>query len=152
MRVWILRAQIDIATRCADRERGNSHSFDKDEGLACTDHAIGKRTRIALVGVADEIFRGCWRVGRGLPLDAGGEARAAAAAEAGFGDLGDDIFGAHLECVAEAAIAAMRYEVVERNGIDHSDSREREPGLGLEPWNLLGDSTEQTMLAAGEKS
>ena len=46
---------------------------------------------IALVGIADDVFLRARRVENGLPFDAGREARAAAAAKAGLGHLGDDI-------------------------------------------------------------
>jgi hypothetical protein len=90
----IFGAQIDIALGRADRDAGDRHALDQHEGVALHDHAVGEGAAVALVGVADDVFVAGLRVVHGLPLDAGREARAAAPAQAGGGDLLDDVGGA----------------------------------------------------------
>ena len=55
--------------------------------MAREQHAILERAGLALVGVADHVAREARGVPAGLPLDAGGEARAAAAAQVRALDL-----------------------------------------------------------------
>ena len=51
--------------------------------------AVLKAARLALVGIANDGFRGAGSLGDGLPLLAGGKARAAPASELAVGNEGD---------------------------------------------------------------
>ena len=88
--IGIFRADIDEALGGAGGDAGDGHALDEHEGIALHHHAVGEGAAVALVGVAADIFLVRLRVMHRLPLDAGGEARAAAAAQARLGDLGDD--------------------------------------------------------------
>ena len=82
--VRIFGADVDVALGGADRDAGDGHALDQHEGVAFHDHAVGEGAAVALVGVADDVFlRSALRLRDGLPLDAGREAGAAAAAQAG---------------------------------------------------------------------
>jgi hypothetical protein len=61
--VRILGADVDVALRGADREAGDRHAFEQAEGIALHQHAVGEGARIALVGIADDVFlrRRAWR-------------------------------------------------------------------------------------------
>ena len=87
----------------------------------------------------------------GLPLDAGGKARAAASAQTRGGHLLDDLRAGHRERALESAIAAVREVVVERDRIGNADAREGQPLLILEIRNLVGRTEAQPMLSAGEE-
>ena len=78
----IFRAQIDIALGAADGVAADGHALDERERIALHDHAIGEGAGIAFVGVDDDIFLTGRTIRHRLPLDAGREARAAAAAKA----------------------------------------------------------------------
>ncbi|MGY4455959.1 hypothetical protein ACVWZR_010619 [Bradyrhizobium sp. i1.3.1] len=91
------------------------------------------------------------RLRDGLPLDAGREARTAAATQAGCGDLGEDRIRAERQRALEALIAVMGAVVVERARIDHAAAGEGEAGLALQPGDLLGCAQPQQMRrVAGE--
>ena len=55
-RMRIFRADIDEALGRADRDSGNRHAFDQDEGITLHDHAIGEGAAVAFVGIADDVF------------------------------------------------------------------------------------------------
>ena len=82
--VRIFGADVDVALGRADGDAGDRHALDQDEGIALHDHAVGEGAAVALVGVADDVFLRAGVVGDGPPLDAGREAGAAAAAQAGL--------------------------------------------------------------------
>ena len=90
--VRIFGADVDVAIGGAHRDAGNGHAFDQHEGVAFHDHAVGEGARIAFVGITDDVFLLRPGVGHRAPFDAGGEASAAAAAQAGGDDLLDDRF------------------------------------------------------------
>jgi hypothetical protein len=80
--VRIFGADIDIATRRADRDARDGHALDQEEGIALHQHAVGERAAVALVGVANNVLLiGVDARGR-APLDARRKARSAAPAKA----------------------------------------------------------------------
>ena len=131
--VRIFRADVDVALGGADRDGGDRHALDHHEGIAFHDHAVGEGAAVAFVGVADDVFA----VGAGLrhrlPLDAGREAGAAAAAQAGGGDIGEDGVRCQLQRALEALIALMGAVILDRARIDHAAAGEGQAGLPLEP-------------------
>ncbi len=94
MRLRILGADIDEALGRTNGETRNRHALDEHERIALENHAVRERARIAFVGVADDVFLVGLSAEHGLPLDAGRECRAAAAAQAGVGDGRDDLLAA----------------------------------------------------------
>ena len=106
--VRIFGAEIDVAPGRADRDARDRHALDEQEGIAFHDHAVGKRAAVALVGVADDVLLLAHRrVVDRLPLDAGREASAAAAAQAGLGDFIDDFDRLHAESAFQALVAVV---------------------------------------------
>ena len=83
-----------IAAGGPDGEGGDGHALDEHERIAFHDHAVGVGAAVAFVGVADDVFLVARRLEHGAPLDAGGETRAAAPAQARIGDLLDDLLPA----------------------------------------------------------
>ena len=79
--VRIFRADVNVAFGGADGDARNGHAFDHDEGIAFHDHAVGERAAVAFVGIADDVFSIGAGLRHGLPFDAGGKSRAAAAAQ-----------------------------------------------------------------------
>ena len=77
-----------------------------------------------------------WRSRHRLPLDAGREARAAAAAQAGLSDLLDDGRGIG-QRLRETLVAVVRAVIVERPRIDDAAAGEGEPRLPLEEGMLF---------------
>ncbi len=91
----VFGADVNIALAGANGIAGDGHSLDNGVGVAFQHRTVHKGARITLVGVAADIFdRSGGRRGK-LPLFAGGEARAAAAAQAGAFDDVDGLFGGH---------------------------------------------------------
>ena len=75
--------------------------------IALEDRSVHKSARIALIGVADQVFRFATRLGRELPLEAGEEPGAAASSQARALDLIDDVLGGHgRQNLAQRLIAA----------------------------------------------
>ena len=91
----ILGADVDVALGGADGDAGDGHAFDEAVRVAFHQHAVGEGAAVALVGVAADVFLVGLGVVHGLPLDAGREAGAAAAAQAGGRDLRDDVERRH---------------------------------------------------------
>ena len=89
----VLRAHVDIAVVCADGVAAQQHALDEAVGVALEDRAVHEGAGVALVGVADHVFLPLRRVHAGLPLDARGEARAAAPAQAAALDLPHHVGG-----------------------------------------------------------
>src|SRR5690606_5156981 len=112
-RVRVFAADIDVALGRTDGLAGNRHTFDEGERIAFHDHPVGEGAAVAFVGVADDVLLRARGVGDGLPLDAGREAGAAAAAQAGSGDFLDDLLGADLARAAQADPATGRLVVFE---------------------------------------
>ena len=136
-RVWILRADVDVALRRADRDAGDRHAFDEQEGIAFHNHAIGKSGAIAFVGVADDVFLIGGRIVDRLPLDTRGEAGAAATTQAGFGNDVDDTGAAERERLFETDVAAVIAIVVERQRIYNTAARKCKARLPRKEADLL---------------
>ncbi len=100
---------------------GQREAFEDAVGIGLEHEAIHEGAGVAFVAVADDVLL----AGAGLeagerPFAAGGEARAAAAAEAGGDDLFDERAGLHEECGAERLVAAAGEVVVDGERIDHA--------------------------------
>ena len=92
-----LAADVDIGEVRLDREAGDDHPLDELMRILMDDVAVLEGAGLGFVRVANEVGR---LRAAGLdeaPLDAAGESRAAAAAQAGGLDLVDDIGGLHRE-------------------------------------------------------
>ncbi len=85
--VAVLAAQVQEAVAGADRVGGHRHAVEHEVGVAREQHTVLERAGLALVGIADHVARETRRVPACLPLDAGREARAAAAAQVRALDL-----------------------------------------------------------------
>ena len=79
--VAVLAAQVQEPAARADRIGGDRHAVEQQVRVAGEQHAVLERAGLTLVGVADDVALESRRVPAGLPLDARGEAGAAAAAQ-----------------------------------------------------------------------
>ena len=113
------------------RKRGDRHRLDECERIALHEDAVLERSRLGLVGVADEVVRVHGLARDGLPLGAGGEGGAAAAEEPRLGHLAEDAFRAELERAAERRIAAVGAVGVERLRIDAGRDAAKQAQAGL---------------------
>ena len=87
----VLVADVDDALGGAGGEGADEHALDDAVRVALEDAAVHVGAGVALVGVADqELAAAVGLVGQQLPLQAGGEAGAAAAAQPRGLDLLDD--------------------------------------------------------------
>jgi hypothetical protein len=93
--VRIFDAQVDVAARRADREPCDGHALDQRQRVPFHQHAIGKRARIALVGIACDVLLRRYLLEDRPPLDAGGEGRAASSAESRVRDFLHHLLGLH---------------------------------------------------------
>ena len=144
-RVRIFGADVDVAFGRADRDAGDRHPLDQHERIAFHDHAVGEGAAVAFVGVADDVFLRRLRLRDRAPLDAGREAGAAATAQPGLDHLFDGRRCPERKRALQALVAAMRAIVVERERIDDAAAREGEPGLPLQPRNVVGQTKVQRM-------
>ena len=144
----VLRADVDEALRGADRVAGDRHRLEDRMGVALESRAVHVRARVALVGVADHVLLALGLLLSELPLHAGREARAAAAAQARLEHLLDDLLGRHLEeHLLDRLVAVARDVVLDLLGVDHAAVAEhdavlllveRDVRLGDELLRLLG--------------
>ncbi len=113
LRVGVLRAQVDVALRRADRERAMvmpSISTNGSPSMIMRSEKVPESPSSAL---QTTYFDRAGRVQHGAPLDAGGEGGAAASAQAGLDDGFDDVGAAEGERVAQAPPAAVGFVVGE---------------------------------------
>ena len=151
LRVRVLPAQIDVAPRGAGREPRDRHALDQHEGIALHQHAIGERARIALIGIADDVFLRPLGPQYRLPLDSGREGGPAAAAKTGGGDSGHDLRRRQVQGRLQPPIAVVLKIVGETARISEPDACKRQALLALEVRNLGGDTLAQGMCtSAGE--
>ena len=79
----------------AHRVGGDGHALDDDVRVVGEDVAVLAGAGLAFVGIADQVLRAGVVLRHEAPLQAGGKARAAAAAQARGLDLGDHLVGRH---------------------------------------------------------
>ena len=91
----VLSADIDVAFAGTDGIAGNGHGFDDGMGIAFEDGTVHESTRVAFVSIAGHILLVADRVVGELPLQAGGESAAAAAAQTGLEDFINDFLTGH---------------------------------------------------------
>ncbi len=89
-RQGVFGADVDVALAGADGVGGDGHAFEDALRIALQDAAVHESAGVALVAVADDVFLGAAGLGDRAPLEAGGIAAAATAAQAALGDLFDD--------------------------------------------------------------
>ena len=141
----VFGADVDVTLGRAHRDAGDGHAFDQHEWIAFHDHAVGKGAAVALIGVADDVFLRALGLRHRAPLDAGRESGAAAAAQTRLHDFLNGRIGSQREYPFEAAVAAMGAIVFKRARINHAAAGESEPGLALEPGNVLSQALSQRM-------
>ncbi|OIQ79167.1 hypothetical protein GALL_391050 [mine drainage metagenome] len=151
-RMRIFRTQIDVTLRRPDREAGNGHAFDQHERVAFHDHAVGKGARVAFVGIADDVLLLGAGIEHRLPLDSGGEGRAATSTQPGLGDFLDDGRAIHGQRPFQAAIAIVVEVILQGNRIGDADAGEGQAFLIFQVGNVLRQSEPQPMLAAAQES
>ncbi len=147
-RVRILDAQVDVALRRADRDARDRHALDQRERVAFHEHAVGERARVALVGVAGDVLLAGRLAQHRLPLDAGREGRAAAAAQARLQYFVDRRFRPEFERAREPRVAAGGAVGREVERVDAADAREGQALLRREPGMLLDRPDAQRMRGA----
>ncbi|SST07631.1 Uncharacterised protein [Acinetobacter baumannii] len=118
-RVDVFAAQEDVAAVGLQRARGNQHAFHQQVRQLLHEHAVLPGVRLHLVRVAQQVADVQRLVLRHqAPLHAGGEARAAAALEAGVLDGLDDVVLGHLgQRLARRGIAVLALVFLEPDGL-----------------------------------
>jgi hypothetical protein len=146
-RMGVFRTDVDIPLGRADGDAGDDHPLDQDEGIALHDHAVGKGSTVALVGVADDVLLWRRRLRNRPPLDTGRKTGAAPPAQARLNYLFDDTGGSERQRALQSGQAAMGAIVGNRTRIDHAAARKGQPGLALEPGDVVGDAVGERMCA-----
>jgi formate dehydrogenase iron-sulfur subunit len=149
-RVGVLRTDVDVALGGAARVGRDRHALDEGERVALHEHAVGERAGVALVGVAAHELHVRLRAEHGPPLDAGGEAGAAATAQSGVDDVSDDLFRGLREGVTQAFHAAVGLVVASRQRVDDADPGEGDALLVAQPLVLLDEAEAVVGLGAVE--
>ena len=122
----VLRANVDEALVGADRIAGDRHGFEDRVGVALQNRSVHEGAGVALVGVAADILLIRLVGGGKSPLFTGGEAGAAAAAEAGGQDDVDDLLRRHLgQNLAQSGITVHRDVFIDVLRVDHAAVAER---------------------------
>ncbi len=93
----IFGPDIDISLVGPDGVTGDNQSFDQGMRVRFQYGAIHKSSRVAFIGIADDIFLFSGSITAELPFPGGGKPGAAAAAQAGVVDLLDHLLRGHLQ-------------------------------------------------------
>ena len=135
----VFRADVDVAVFRTDGVSGDHHALDELEGVAFHNGAVHKRAGVALVAVADHIAHGLLLTGDLLPLPSGGEAAAAAAAQAGAVHFVDDLVPGHGEHgLLQRVKAAGGQILVQGFGVELAAVFQNNPGLLRDEGNFIG--------------
>ena len=103
-----LAADVDVGDLRADGVAGDRAPLDQQVRVALHQHVILERARLALVGVAGDVLRLGRVLEDELPLQAGREAGAAAAAQPRRLHLLDDVVRLQRQRLAQPFVAALR--------------------------------------------
>ena len=133
----ILGAHIDVALVRPHSKARDGHAFDQHEGIIFHDHAVGESTRIAFIGIADDVLLTRRAFAYGFPFDSGREGCTTATAQAGIRDCFDDLFFAEFQCILETDIAFMRKVVIQRHRIGNTYTRKGQAFLIFQVGNLI---------------
>ena len=134
----VLGTDVDVALVRVDGIARDAHGFQNGVGIAFQHGTIHERAGVALVGVADHVLVGGLVDGSELPLEARGEAGAAAAAEAGLSDLFHDLLPGHLgEDLAKSGIAVHGDILLDVLRVDDATVAQRHTELGLVELDVL---------------
>jgi hypothetical protein len=117
----VLAADIDVAGLGVDRVAADGAPFDELVRVELHQQAVLERARLGLVRVADQILGLVFPLGDEAPLQAGGEAGAAAPAQARLLHLVDDRVGLHLEGLFQALVAAVLAVAADGQGVGVAD-------------------------------
>jgi hypothetical protein len=102
-----LAADVNVSQVRVDRETGDNHPLDQLVRILVDDVAVLERPRLRFVGVADQVNR-LWAVlFDEAPLDAAGEAGAAASAQTAGFHLIDDVRLGHGQRLFQLGVAAF---------------------------------------------
>ena len=148
----IFGADIDVALRRANRERGNGHTLDQEERVTLHQHSIGEGAAVALVGVADDVFLLGVDPGRRPPFDAGRKAGAAAPAQTRGQNLLNRRLGTEAQHALEASKAAMTPVIVDRQGIGEAAAGKDKPLLARQIGDVVDAPERLGMRAAGQEA
>ena len=151
-RVRVLGPDVDVALAGSDRIGGDRHALDERERIAFHHHPVGERAAVAFVGVAADELQLVDAVEHRLPLDAGREARPAAATQAGVGDLRDDLCRGILQCANQTDQTAVSQVIVGGQRIGHAHPGERDAILRGEPGQVVDHSDTLRQLGTVEQA
>lgn len=121
-----------------DGVRGDGHRLDEGVRVALHDDPVLEGAGLGLVGVAHQVVRTVGLGRRGLPFAAGGEGGAAAPDQARVGDLADDPGRPECEGPPQRGVPAVCPVVVERGGVDHTDTAQQHEGGIARPGHREG--------------
>jgi len=100
-------AHIDVRVMRADRAARDEDPLDDGVRIVFELVAIGEGARLALVAVDTNVNRLLRFLRDEAPFDAGWKRRAAASAKIRVLDLVDNVFGRHVECLAQRFVSAV---------------------------------------------
>ena len=125
--LWVFVAKVDVGGAGPRGVRREDDSLDHLMRIVLHQDPVVERARLALVGVDAEIDRAGMILGQEGPLEPGGEAGAAAAAESRRLHHLDDVDGLFLlEQSFERLIAAAAFVAGNRLAIGHADGLEED--------------------------
>ena len=129
----IFRTHIDNHLGSPNRIGGDQHAFNQVVRVAFDHCAIHKGTGVALIRIANEVFRLGLLFARRIPFKPGGKARAAAPLQAGNLDGFNHILRRHGgERFANGAVAAVREIILDFLRVDHATMPQRDARLLVE--------------------
>jgi len=126
----IFCAAVDIPLTGANRVGGNDHAFDDRVRIAFQHAPVHESAGVAFVRVADNIFDIAGSLTGEAPLETGGEASAAPAAQLGIQHDLNDLFRAHLgQYFAKRLVTVIGNVVFDIAGINHANVAQNNANL-----------------------
>ena len=115
----ILRPHVHVPLLGPHRKGRDRHPLDQPVRIPLQHAAVHEGTGVALVGVAHHEAPAGGLQGHGVPLEAGGVARATATPQAAGADLGAHLLGGEaLAATAQLGVGAVGEGIVDRLGVE----------------------------------
>ncbi len=134
----ILRPDIDQAMVRVDAVPADHHRFDDGIRIAFHDGPVHEGSRVALVGITHDILVGRVELAGDLPLHAGRETGAAAAAKSGGLDIRQHVQAVPFQTVRQGLVAVTGNVLQDVFRVDETAVPQRDPDLFPVELHVLG--------------
>ena len=126
---WIFSPAVDITLRCPQCKAGDQHTLQHSVRVAFYQRAIHKRTRVALIGIAYQVFRLTGSITAELPLLPRWKSGASPSPQSCRLDLFEGLVRPQFECLQKPAVTIAGKIVVDVLRVDKPTVTQDTPHL-----------------------